>query len=263
MKIGIICPSEIAYRRFLPALKLVEGAEFVGVAVNSPEERYGNELPEPKIINKMLEEEKEKAQKMVAEYGGRIFGSYDEIISSKEVDAMYLPLPPALHYEWSKKTLEYGKHVLVEKPATINLDDTKDLIDLSNRMELAFHENYMFTFHNQINYIKSVINSGEIGDIRLYRVFFGFPRRAMNDFRYNKALGGGALIDAGGYTIKLAALLLGETAHFQYSQLNYMNEFDVDIYGSGALVNNSGATAQIAFGMDNDYKCELEVWGSN
>ena len=70
------------------------------------------------------------------------------------------------------------------------------------------------------------------------------------------------LIDAGGYTIRYAADLLGKTAEIRYAQLNYLDEFEVDIYGSAALVNEEGVTAQIAFGMDNDYKCELEVWGS-
>ena len=86
--------------------------------------------------------------------------------------------------------------------------------------------------------------------------------RAANDFRYNKALGGGALIDAGGYTIRYAIRLLGPTAKIRYAQSNYMKQFDVDMYGSAALCNADGVTAQIAFGMDNNYKCELEVWGS-
>ena len=120
----------------------------------------------------------------------------------------------------------------------------------------------MFAFHNQLKEIAQIIERGEIGDVRLYRISFGFPQRAVNDFRYNKELGGGALIDAGGYTIKYAAMLLGETAHITAAQMNYTDEFEVDIYGSATLVNQDGATAQIAFGMDNSYKCELEVWGS-
>ena len=135
-------------------------------------------------------------------------------------------------------------------------------MDIASKNDLALHENYMFIFHNQLDAIEDIVKSGEIGDVRLYRISFGFPRRAANDFRYNKALGGGALIDAGGYTIKYATRLLGESAEIKYAQLNYIDEFEVDIYGSAALVNKDGVTAQIAFGMDNDYKCELEIWGS-
>ena len=120
----------------------------------------------------------------------------------------------------------------------------------------------MFVFHRQIEEIKEIIGSGRIGDVRLYRIAFGFPQRAKNDFRYNKDLGGGALLDCGGYTLKLAAMLLGDTAQVVYSRLNGISGFEVDMYGSAALVNDAGVTAQVAFGMDNGYKCELEVWGS-
>ena len=262
MNFGILCPSEIAYRRFLPALKNINNATLIGVGVNSPEERYGVNLPNSSEIATMLDFEKGKAGKMVHEYGGRLFDSYESIISSPEIDVIYIPLPPALHHGWAKRALECGKHVLVEKPSTTCFNDTNDLVEKARKKGLALHENYMFIFHNQLDAIEDVIKSGEIGDVRLYRISFGFPRRAANDFRYNKTLGGGALIDAGGYTIKYATRLLGESAEIKYAQLNYIDEFEVDIYGSATLVNSQGVTAQIAFGMDNDYKCELEIWGS-
>lgn len=262
VRLGILCPSEIAYRRFLPAVKTVEDVSLIGIGVNSPEERYGDLLPEDSTIDDMLMSETSKANKMISEYGGELFPSYEDIISSNKVDAIYIPLPPALHHKWAKKALEYGKHVLVEKPATITFLDTADLVKVADNNNMALHENYMFMFHSQLDEIESFINRGEIGEVRLYRISFGFPRRDANDFRYNKVLGGGSLIDAGGYTIKYAARLLGETTEIRYAQLNYTNEFDVDINGSAALINKDGVTAQIAFGMDNDYKCELEVWGS-
>ena len=263
MNIGILCPSEIAYRRFLPSLKLTEDVSFVGVGINSPEERYGTNIPVDKsTIEEMLKEETAKAERMTIDYGGELFNSYESIVSSPNVEAVYIPLPPALHYKWAKRALENGKHVLVEKPATVSLADTSDLVRAANNSGLALHENYMFVFHNQLNAIDEIVNSGEIGEVRLYRISFGFPKRAANDFRYNKALGGGALIDAGGYTIKYATKLLGETAKIRHARLNYTDEYEVDIYGSATLDNDEGVTVQVAFGMDNDYKCELEIWGS-
>ena len=210
----------------------------------------------------MLQGERSKAEQMIAEYGGRLFDSYQSIIMSPDIEALYIPLPPALHFKWAREALLHGKHVLVEKPATTLYRDTKELVDLARKKHLALHENYMFVYHDQLKAIEDVIKSGEIGDVRLYRISFGFPRRAVNDFRYNKVLGGGALIDAGGYTIKYATRLLGETTEILCSKLNYIEEFNVDVFGSATLVNKEGVTAQVAFGMDNDYKCELEVWGS-
>lgn len=262
MKIGVICPSEIALRRFMPALQLVNELEYIGLGVCTKEERFGDNIPSDNIVQTVLEEEKEKAKVFVEQYGGKIFDGYHTIVESKEIDAIYIPLPPALHFKWAKKALEVGKHVLVEKPSTIFAKDTKELIEIAKTKGLALHENYMFNFHQQLDAIEQIIQSGEIGQVRLYRISFGFPKRAENDFRYNKYLGGGALIDAGGYTLKYARRLLGETAYLKYAQMNYIENCEVDLYGSAAMVNESGTTVQIAFGMDNNYKCDLEVWGS-
>jgi NDP-hexose-3-ketoreductase len=254
-RIGIICPSEIAFRRFLPALNNLSDFKYIGVAIANTSEWEGvNDY----IINK----EKEKAKKFIEKYNGKIFDSYTSLIESDEIDSIYLPLPPAMHYKWAKLALLSGKHILVEKPSTTSYNDTKELISIAEKTNLAIHENYMFTFHNQLKAINHIIYDGEIGDVRLYRISFGFPRRALNDFRYNKSLGGGALLDAGGYTLKYAGLLLGKTAQVVYAQSNYIPDFEVDISGSAALVNEQGITVQIAFGMDNSYKCDLEVWGS-
>lgn len=256
MRIGIIAPSEIALRRFIPALKECNDIEYAGVAIANAEE-WGSSYTE-----QIKQSEYSKAQCFVDEFGGKIYNSYMSLITDIEVDAIYLPLPPALHFKWGKIVLENNKHLLVEKPSTISFNETNDLVEIAKSKNLAIHENYMFIFHNQLEDINQIINSGEIGDVRLYRISFGFPKRSNNDFRYNKSLGGGALIDAGGYTIKYAAMLLGDSVKLKYAQMNYTDEFEVDMFGSACLVNERGVTAQIAYGMDNNYKCELEVWGS-
>ncbi len=254
-RIGIICPSEIAFRRFLPALKEAGCFEYVGVAIASKEEFVG-------ATDEVLTKERAKAQTFVDSYDGKIYEGYSTLIHSDEVDAIYLPLPPGLHYKWAKEAVAAGKHILVEKPCTTALVTTEDLLKDADAKGLAVHENYMFAFHDQLEAVNDIVLSGEIGDVRLYRISFGFPMRAQNDFRYNKALGGGALLDCGGYTLKYASMLLGPTAHLKYAQSNNIDGFSVDMYGSAALVNDKGVTAQVAFGMDHNYKCELEVWGS-
>ena len=256
IRIGIICPSEIAFRRFMPAVKECENFEYVGVAAANAEEWGGT------LTCDMRANEIKKAQNFVDTYGGKIFESYTQLIESDEVDAIYLPLPPALHYKWGKLVLENGKHLFLEKPSTTSESDTKKLVKMAKEKGLALHENYMFQYHSQIEYIKNMIADGKVGDLRLLRIAFGFPQRAKNDFRYNKALGGGALLDCGGYTVKLASIFLGNTAKITTSQLNFTNDFDVDIFGSATMVNDNGLTAQLTFGMDNSYKCDLEVWGS-
>ncbi len=259
IKIGVLCPSEIAFRRFMPAISDHPNAEYIGIASASGKEWFGEDAL---VDDAVIENERLKTQEFVKTYGGKTYPSYHALITSAEVDAIYLPLPPALHYRWAEQVLKNRKHILLEKPATTSFHDTKSLIRLAEENDLAIHENYMFLFHSQIAEIEKIIQSGKLGDVRLYRISFGFPRREKNDFRYKKALGGGALLDCGGYTLKLAQHLLGKTAKIVYSQQNNVDGFEVDIYGSAALVNDRGVTAQIAYGMDNAYQCKLEVWGS-
>ncbi len=256
IRIGVLCPSEIAFRRFMPALKQLNNFEYVGTAAATGDEWHGDGS------GKVISTEKEKAEKFTTEYGGKLFCGYLSLISSDDIDAVYIPLPPALHFKWAKAALENGKHVLLEKPFTTRLSDTKALIETAESNDLAVHENYMFAYHSQLDYIMKQLDGGVIGDIRLIRIDFGFPFRGANDFRYDRALGGGALLDCGGYTLKLASMLLGETARITVSQLNFKDGFEVDIYGSATLTNNDGLTAQISFGMDNNYRCNLDVWGS-
>jgi len=264
IRIGILGPSEIAFRRFMPALqKAGKSFQFAGIGIASPEEWFGDTS---KVSAEAIEEQKSneisRAKAFTDLYGGKVIMGYDALVSSPDVDAVYCPLPPALHYKWAKLALQNNKHVFVEKPSTTSLADTEDLIAIASKNGLALHENYMFIFHSQLDELSSVVKSGEIGDVRLYRTTFGFTRKSSNAFRYNKALGGGALLDVGGYCIKYANYLLGGDANVASAQANCLDDFEVDMYGSATLVNNNGQIAQLAFGMDNDYRCDIEIWGS-
>lgn len=256
IKIGVLCPSEIALRRFMPAVMKCDDFEYVGVAAATEREYTGigsDDIPDYRL---------EKTDKFISALGGKLFRGYTSMITSGEIDAVYIPLPPALHFRWAEAALKKGKHVLLEKPFTTCLSDTKALTELAKSKKLALHENFMFMFHSQIEWIKQKLSEGVIGDIRLIRIDFGFPFRGGNDFRYDKKMGGGALLDCGCYTVKLASMLLGDTAKITTSQLNSKMGFDVDVYGSATLLNDDGLTAQVSFGMDNSYRCDLNVWGS-
>ena len=150
----------------------------------------------------------------------------------------------------------------MEKPFTTSLAETQELLSLAEKKGLAVHENYMFLYHSQLKKVKELIVDGTLGELRLIRAAFGFPMRGKDDFRYQKAMGGGALLDCGGYPVRLALELLGETAKVTQSRLIQPKGYEVDLYGNAVLENKNGLCAQISFGMDNAYQCQLEVWGS-
>lgn len=239
-KIGILGAADIAFNRFLPALEKVQGVQCAGVASNSPD----------------------KLRRFVDKYNIHVYESYDEVIQDENVDCIYVPLPPVFHYEWAKKALLAGKHVFLEKPSTISAEQTRELVGLAGSMGLVLQENYMFQYHAQLADIEKIIASGELGKLRLVRTSFGFPRRAGGDFRYIKELGGGTMLDNGGYTIKLINRLLGRSTRLVASRLDYDEETGVDIFGTAEFMNADGVLAQAAFGMDCQYQCSLELWGS-
>ncbi|PWJ95858.1 hypothetical protein C7380_10335 [Oceanotoga teriensis] len=259
LKMGILSTSNINRRKFLPALKKNNFFEFIGIAVANEKER--NVLLKDVNLNENIKKSLETAKEIVDEYGGNIYNSFEKIINSKKIEAIYVPLPPALHYYWAKKILEKNKHVFLEKPSTINYKDTLNLIDLALEKNLSIHENYAFVYHKQLFIIKSLIKENTIGDIRKITTNFAFPFRGKNDFRYKRVLGGGALLDCGGYPIKVSSEILGEDVEIVSSVLN-KKDFEVDLFGNVLLKNKNNIVSSISFGMDNSYKCELEIWGS-
>lgn len=240
MRIGILGTADIAFRRFLPALQKCGDFTYAGVATRALE----------------------RGKPFQEAFGGEIYNGYDVLLEDETIGAVYVPLPPALHYAWGRKVLEAGKHLLMEKPFTVSLAETESLLALAGEKGLAVHENYMFLYHSQLAKVKDLIATGQLGELRLLRMAFGFPRRAADDFRYSKALGGGALLDCGGYPVRLALELLGESARVVQARLCRPEGYEVDLYGSVVLENDGGLCAQVSFGMDNAYQCQLEVWGS-
>ena len=262
LKIGIICPSEIAFRRFMPALSKINDIKYAGVAIASKEEWFNTENISDEKYAPIKEAEYKKAENFKNTYGGKIYTSYTNMLTSGEIDAVYLPLPPALHYRWAKTAIENNLHVFVEKPSAVSYEQTKDMVNIAKSKKLAMHENYMFIYHSQLEKINKVVKSGEIGEVRLIRIDFGFPCRGKNDFRYIKSLGGGALLDCGGYTFKYANYLLDGEAKLVCANAGYKEGYEVEIYGSATLTDSKGQVVQTSFGMDNDYRCSVDIWGS-
>lgn len=255
IRFGVLGTSDIAFRRMIPAMKKIENIEFVGIAVATAEE-YGKMGEEAYICRK----EKAKIQSDVL--GCRVFNSFTSIIESEDIDVIYIPLPPAYHFRWGMYSLQCGKHLFLEKPFTTSEKDTETLTKLADSKKLAICENYAFMYHPQIEYIKKKIASGSLGEIREIRTNFGFPLRTSSDFRYYADMGGGALLDCGGYPIKLASQLLGPSTEVVSSILNEVDGYEVDMFGTVLMKNKHNICAQISFGMDNAYQCQLEIWGS-
>ena len=242
INLGILGTADIAYNRFLPAVLKSPEFNVVGVAKHHTDGT-------------------ERVQRFTDTYNIRVFNSFEELLAQPELDAVYLPIPPATHFYWAERVLNLGLHAYVEKPFTTNLRDTDTLLQLAEQKGLVVFENYMFQYHSQLDWLREQLAVGLIGELRLIRSSFSFPLRSSNDFRYKKDLGGGALLDAGGYVVRLACQLMKEPK-LVGANLRYLPSFEVDMQGTIQLLASDGVPFQGYFCMDSFYQCSVELIGS-
>jgi dTDP-3,4-didehydro-2,6-dideoxy-alpha-D-glucose 3-reductase len=244
INIGILGCAKIAERSILPALL---------------------ELEDLYTISGIASRDIAKAEGISKAFRVKAFDGYDSILHDSAINAVYIPLPNALHGEWIRKSLEKGLHVLSEKSLGCNLNEVKALNCLAREKSLVLIENFQFRFHRQLALIMKLLNSGTIGNLRCMRSSFGFPPFPdSNNIRYMKELGGGALLDAGSYPIKASQIFLGSKISVQAAALSYDAARGIDIWGGAFLKQQEGEQfAEIAFGFDNFYQCNLELWGSS
>jgi len=175
-------------------------------------------------------------------------------------------LPTGLHFEWVRKCLAAGKHVLCEKSLACSEDEAVELVKLARESGRFLMESFQFRFHDQNLYVKELLAKNTIGPIRQLVVRFGippFPDGAEN-IRYSRELGGGALLDNGAYTIKAATYLLGKDikviAAMKGGECAELG--DVDLTGS-LMMSASGVPVQTSYGFDHFYQNGYEIWGKN
>lgn len=164
------------------------------------------------------------------------FGSYQELLASDEVDAVYIPLPNHLHVPWSIKTLEAGKHVLCEKPLGLNSSEVKQLQDVAGRFPgLLVMEAFMYRFHPQWVRVKKLLESGTLGRIEHVQASFTYNNTDAENVRNMPGIGGGGLMDIGCYCISAARFVFGKEPIRVVGNLDWDPDFGTDRHASGML----------------------------
>jgi xylose dehydrogenase (NAD/NADP) len=152
----------------------------------------------------------EKASTYAREKGiPRAHGSYEALLADPDLDAVYISLPNALHVEWTRRALEAGKHVLVEKPFSSEPQEVEACFDLAERAGLVLAEAFMWRHHPQAARFAERVAAGDVGELRLVNASFSFTLDRAADVRWEPGLEGGALMDVGCYCLSGARLLAG------------------------------------------------------
>jgi len=243
INIGILGCADIAQQSILPALLSLKS-------------KYS--------VTGIASRDLNKAKEFSTKFNSVPFGDYDSLLDKNIIDLIYVPLPISLHYKWVLKALERNIHILVEKSLASSFNETQEIVKKAKEKNLAVVENFQFRFHPQLKYIFNLLENDEIGKLRSVRSSFGFPPfKNKDNIRYKKELGGGALLDAGSYPVKITQMMLGNNVSVKAAKLFYDSESGIDIWGGAFLSDeNSSLFSEIAFGFDNYYQCNLELWGS-
>ena len=188
---GILSTANIGRRRVAPAIQASKNGVVHAVASRNLEsaQAYADELGIP-----------------VAH------GSYEALLTDPDVDAIYNPLPNSMHAEWAIKAAEAGKPMLCEKPLASDGDEAQKMVDAFAERNLLFAEAFMYRFHPQTVRVKSLVDSGAIGEIKSMMAAFTFPIGAGNEdnIRLSKDLAGGSLMDVGCYCVNVIRHMIGD-----------------------------------------------------
>ncbi|MFB6889251.1 Gfo/Idh/MocA family protein [Kitasatospora sp. NPDC056327] len=240
VRIGVLGCSAFAVRRMLPAFAAGPGLEVVAIASRSPE----------------------RAEPVARRFGGDPVQGYAALLERDDVDAVYVPLPAALHAEWVEAALDAGKHVLAEKPLSADAAQTGRLLALARQRGLALVENVLFVHHPQHEAVRRLVTDGAIGELRSLSAEFGIPAPTDTDIRHRAELGGGSLADVGIYPLRSALHFLGPGIEVVGARLVRGRGREVETSGAVLLTSPEGVVAQLTFGMDHGYLSRYELWGS-
>ncbi|MFI6287502.1 Gfo/Idh/MocA family protein [Streptomyces sp. NPDC051018] len=240
VRFGVLGCAGIARRRMLPAMAADPGITVTALASRRPA----------------------TADSWAAEYGCAPEYDYPALLDRGDVDAVYVPLPAALHARWTEAALRAGKHVLCEKPLTTDAGRTGELLALARVRGLVLAENVMFVHHPQHETVRRLVADGAIGEPRSLHAAFEVPPLPEDDIRHRPDLGGGALFDVGVYPVRAALHLLGGPLTVVTAELTHSPVHGVDMGGGAVLAGPGGVTAELSFGLDRPYRSQYVLHGS-
>jgi len=237
---GILSTARIGVNSVIPAIKQSKNGNLVAIASRT----------------------QEKAERVGRSFGiPRGFSSYEGLLNSPEVEAVYIPLPNGLHKEWVIKAAEKGKHVLCEKPISVNAAECQEMIDSCNKHSVTLMEAFMYRFHPQTNALKKLLHEGALGKVSLVRSSFTILLNDPEDIRYNRNLGGGSLLDLGSYCVDITNSIIHDTPVEVHAVAKRNKKEGVDVSFAGLIRFKSNSLGVLDCGFESPHRNRLDVVG--
>lgn len=207
--------------------------------------------------------EGERAWAFAAQHGiPRAHGSYQALVDDPEVDALYIPLPNALHLEWTVKAAAAGKHVLCEKPLALTEAECREMEAAAAGAGVLLLEAFMYRFHPRMDELVRRVRDGALGPLRAIRSAFTFRLTRPDNIRLKPELGGGALMDVGCYCVNVSRTLAGEEPVEVQAQANWTAS-GVDGELAGILRFADGLLAHFDCSLTMERQELVEVAGTD
>ena len=219
IKWGVLGVAAIAVKKVIPAMQKGEWSEITAIASR----------------------DSRKAHDAAGKLGiPKAYGSYEELLSDPEIEAIYNPLPNHLHVPWSIKAAEAGKHVLCEKPLSLTVREAKELLRVRDRCGVKIGEAFMVKTHPQWLRVRDMIGTGVVGRLRSIVGMFSYFNRDPKNVRNVADWGGGGLMDIGCYPITTSRWIFGEEPLRVCGMLEADPEFGTDRLSSAMMEFPSG-----------------------
>ena len=227
---GIISTAGISDWGFIPAFRMAKGGELVAVSSR----------------------DRSKGQAFAEKHGiPQVFDSYEAMLDSDAIDAVYNPLPNSMHAEWTIAAARRGKHVFCEKPLAANADEVEQMVQACRDSGVLLFEAFVFRCHPQTLKLRALLDDGIIGQVVQVQAHFSFSlERPTDNIRMNKALAGGSLMDVGCYPITFARYVFGCEPVAVQAQCCIDPDYGVDTHTSTVLDFGSGRQAALVSGFD-------------
>ena len=216
---GVLGAASIALRRAIPAMQKGGWCEIAAIASRDPG----------------------KAREAARSSGiATAYGSYDELLADPTIEAIYNPLPNALHVPWTIRAAEAGKHVLCEKPIGASAADVEALLAARERTGVKIGEAFMVRTHPRWLRTRELVHAGRIGEVRALQSSLAFFNRDAKNIRNLVEYAGGALLDIGCYAVTLSRFIFGDEPRRVIGLIDRDPEMKTDRLTSGMLEFRAG-----------------------
>lgn len=235
IRVGVLGCSDIACRRFLPALRQSQRAELIAIGTHdhyTTQTRLG-------ARNQIL--------------------AYEALLDRADIDLIYLSLPNHLHEEWAIRALVAGKHVLCEKPLGLNAPAVTRMHEAAANHGRLLYENIMYLQHPQHIAVKNLVLSGRLGTLRSLRATFTIPALPAENFRNDPSRGGGTFHDQVRYPLSAALYFFSGQKYIFQGRKFYTDQLLTAMDGTAVTEKKEMLHFSIGFGLP--YRSAYELIG--